>query len=166
LNNPGCINAGASGVYQENAGGSGSGENGHASGNGVRKPDIAHRGGADDGAVRVGVFMIHLLMRMIMFVTLGEVKPDAPGHEGCGGQEPGGDLFQESPAWGISPVRNWARAMTRRMAIIQKAEPIRTQAIRNPVTRINRKAENAAANCSSAEMPMIKTSSMRAPGTY
>jgi hypothetical protein len=39
--------------------------------------------------------MIYLLVRMVMFVTLGQVQADAPGHEGCTGQEPGGDLFPE-----------------------------------------------------------------------
>jgi hypothetical protein len=47
------------------------------------------------GAVRMGVFMIHLLVNMVMFVTLGQMQPDAPGHEGRGGQKPEGDLFPE-----------------------------------------------------------------------
>jgi hypothetical protein len=47
------------------------------------------------GAVRVGMFMKHLFVPMIMLVTLGQVQPDAPGHESRGGQEPDGDLFPE-----------------------------------------------------------------------
>ena len=46
-------------------------------------------------AVHMGVFVIHLLMPVVMFVTLGQVQPDAPGHEGRGSQEPEGDVFPE-----------------------------------------------------------------------
>ena len=46
------------------------------------------------GAVRMGVFMYHLLVSMVMFVTFGQMQPDAPGHEGRG-PKTGGKPFPE-----------------------------------------------------------------------
>ena len=47
------------------------------------------------GTVGVRVFMIYLGVRMIMLVPLGQVQPDAQGHEDRRGQKAKGDLFPE-----------------------------------------------------------------------
>lgn len=43
--------------------------------------------------VEMGVFVLHRFVGVAMFMVLGEVQPDTPGHEASSGQELGRNLF-------------------------------------------------------------------------